>query len=76
MRFVEKTVTITYKEFEVGELVKPSSPRCVLPQGVYRVTKFLAPMVPHETDGIVFVEGRSTGISAEYLMPVEDEDEE
>lgn len=60
----------TYKTFDVGEEVTATSPRCVLPSGeVHVVTECVAPFFAGE-ESIVFVEGRPTGFSAEYLKSV------
>lgn len=76
MKTREVTVTIKYKVFEVGELVEPASPRCVLPPGVYVVTRFIPPAIPYALDGTVFVEGERYGVSAEYLTSVAGEIDE
>jgi len=62
--------TFNYKTFEPGDFVGPTSKRCPLDPGRYKVVKFVKPLIPYETDGIVFVEGKKTGISAEYLAKV------
>lgn len=69
MKIREITWTETYKEFEVGEKVKPNSNRCPLAFGVYTVTEFFPPLHPGDSS-IVFVEGRLTGVSTEYLEGV------
>lgn len=76
MKIREVTITVKYKVFEVGELVKPTSSRCVLPPGVYVVTKFIPPPIPYALDGTVFVEGKKYGVSAEYLTSVAGEVDE
>ena len=66
----EKTVTveITFKVFEVGDRVMPASSRSVLPPGIWTVSSFHETVIPHETVGTVFVEGRRYGYSAEHLI--------
>ena len=63
------TYTETYKMFEVGERIRPTSPRCSLEPGEYIVTKCIAPLFAGE-ESVVFVEGHKYGISTEYLEPV------
>ena len=58
-------------DLQVGELVKPTSSRCVLPPGVYVVERFIPPTVPFALDGTVFVKGERYGVSAEYLTFVD-----
>lgn len=70
MRKVKKSFEIEYNEFEVGEMVKPTSNRCPLEPGVYKVTKFIPPMT-HEDSAVVFVEGHEYGIETTYLRSVE-----
>ena len=69
-----KRETITWKQeikvFEVGEKVQPTSPRCPLSPGTYTVVAYHRPLFAGE-EPIVFVEGRSFGVSAEHLIGVE-----
>lgn len=80
MKRVTKTIEITYDVYESGELVKPSSPCCPLMPGVYRVTRCIEPVdiwthgLPNTEFCTVFVEGHEYGISAEYLMLVEEKE--
>lgn len=67
MKTKTKTVEITYKIFEPGDLVVPTSHRFPLPHNVYVVTEFYEPNVPHELDGTVFLKDRQFGQSAEFL---------
>ena len=71
MRRETTTWTEEYKVFDNGEKVKPTSPRCPLPPGVYVVTKCHKPMYAGD-EVIVFVEGHDTGFSGEYLTAVEE----
>jgi len=79
MKRVIKTIEIAYDVYESGELVKPSSPRCPLEPGSYRVTKCIEPVcawthgLPDTEFCTVFVEGHNYGISAEYLMLADNE---
>ncbi len=71
MKRKTETIEITYKVFESGEVVTPGSDRCILESGRhYIVDHFVHPSLPFDLDGTVFVEGRKTGVSAEYLIPV------
>lgn len=66
MEIKEMVFTYTVKVFDVGEVGTPTSARCPLKMGQkYKVTECIVPRTPG--DCIVFVEGRSTGVSAEYL---------
>lgn len=68
MTWHEEQVSFTwrYKVFEVGERVRPTSPRCPLDPGVYTVSKYVRPLFYDDTP-VVFVEGRDTGLTVEYL---------
>ena len=68
MRMETVTHTETFKVFDVGELVSPTSGRCPLDPGVYVVTQYHRPLFPGDQP-TVFVAGRTTGLSAEYLQP-------
>ena len=72
-REMRKTRTFeqTYNAFEVGTLVRPSSPRCSLPTDVYRVISMHPPLYAGD-EAICFVEGVATGVSTEYLMEVKE----
>lgn len=72
MKIRQESYTFKWKEFLPGELVSPTSSRCPLEPGVYKVTAFTPPFIPFEQDGIVFVEGYIYGISAEYLCLAQD----
>jgi len=61
------THTETYKMFDVGVLVSPTSNRSPLESGKYRVTSCTPPRFPGDSSTI-FVEGRLTGLSTEYLQ--------
>ena len=70
MKLREITYTQTYKEFEVGEKVRATSNRCpLLMDRVYTVTEFSPPRYPGD-GGVIFVEGRLTGLSTEYVEAV------
>jgi hypothetical protein len=72
MTIETKTFEVKYKRFEVGERVKSGSPRCPLAPGqVYVVTRWLGPLTSDDI-AIIYVEGRVTGISAEYVVPAEE----
>ena len=71
MRMEQKTFTVEYRMFDVGERVRPSSPRCPLRSGIYVVSRCLAPMFAGE-EATVFVEGREHGVSAQYLMAADE----
>lgn len=58
------------KVFAVDDIVQPTSHRCPLPPGEYRVIEFIEPIVPFELFGTVFVEGHKFGVGAEYLIVV------
>jgi hypothetical protein len=70
MRVETITFEVSYKVFDVGEKVRPSSNRCTLEPGVYTVTSCVTPSFPGDYT-IVFVEGHRTGVSAEYLVPAD-----
>lgn len=71
MRYETITWTEKYKIFDVGERVIATSPRCSLAPGwIYVVTKYIPPTCPGDHP-VVFVEGRETGINAEYVGPAE-----
>ena len=73
MKIKSETITVTWRAFEPGDLVVPSSPRSVLEQGkVYKVSYFLDPCLPYDTLGVVFVEGHKYGLNPEYLKLVEE----
>jgi len=74
MKMREELYTFKWKEFLPGEMVSPTSTRCSLEPGVYKVVAFTPPFVPFEQDGIVFVEGHIYGISAEYLRLAQERD--
>lgn len=66
-----KDFTIEYNYFEPGTLVTPTSNRCPLEYGkTFKITMCREPMWPGD-DCVVFVRGRTTGISSEYLKKVE-----
>ena len=70
MRTEKYTFEVEYRMFDVGEQVTPTSPRSPLEMGkVYTVTRCVAPFRPLD-DSVVFVEGRETGVSADYLTTV------
>ena len=71
MRIEEITWTEKYKMFEVGERIVPTSRRCSLNPGIYVVTKCVAPICAGD-ESVVFVEGRDTGISTEYVTAVQE----
>ncbi len=69
MEYVQATYLVRYKVFTPGEVVRPTSRRCPLDEGEYVVTRYVPPLSPGD-DPIVFVEGRRTGVEAEYLTSV------
>jgi hypothetical protein len=69
MKWCKETFVVEYKMFDVGEKIKPTSNRCPLEEGVYTVVECHAPRFPGD-DSVVFVEGRATGVSTEYLTNV------
>lgn len=69
MEYVQATYLVRYKVFTPGEVVRPTSRRCPLDEGEYVVTRFVPPLSPGD-EPIVFVEGRRTGVEAEYLTSV------
>ena len=71
MKLKEITFTVTYKEFEKGEKVRPTSSRCPLSPGEYVITECHPPLCAGD-ETIVFVEGREHGLSAEYITSVND----
>ena len=71
-----RTETVTYTEeikvFDVGERVRATSLRSPLEQGRnYVVTTYSRPRFPGE-QLVIFVEGREQGVSAEYVVGVDD----
>lgn len=69
-----KTFTITFNYFEPGTYVTPTSRRCVLEPGtIHKVIECHEPLFPGE-DAIVFVEGKRTGLSTEYLREAKAEE--
>lgn len=70
MQIRQATVVVEYKWFEVGEEVMPCSPRCSLEMGKVYIVKGCHEPRYSGDDAFVFVEGKDTGVSAEYLMPV------
>ncbi len=69
MEYVQATYLVRYKVFTPGEVVRPTSRRCPLDEGEYVVTRYVPPLSPGD-EPIVFVEGRRTGVEAEYLTSV------
>jgi len=70
MKRVTETVEITYKLFDIGEMVVANSVRCGLEMGrEYEVTECIPPLIPYETDSIIFVTGLDHGIDTEYVSP-------
>lgn len=63
MKIQTFTWTEDYKIFEVGEFVMPNSSRCVLAEGVYRVTECVPPMFAG-SEAIIFVEGHEMGFNS------------
>ena len=75
MKRVTETVEIAYKLFDVGEMVVANSARCGLEMGrEYEVTECIPPLIPYETDSIIFVVGLDHGIDTEYVSPAEKEE--
>lgn len=70
MQTIRKTYIVEFQVFAVGDIVRPTSPRCPLPMGEYRVVGFIEPIIPYELSGVVFVEGHEFGVDAEYLTVV------
>lgn len=66
----KKTFEVEYNYFEPGTLVRPTSPRCPLYTGIYKVTKMYEP-IDVTDEAICFVDGHSYGISTVYLEEVE-----
>jgi hypothetical protein len=61
------TYETTYFEFEPGEKIIATSPRSPLEQGkVYTVREFHPPRI-YGDEPIIFLEGRRTGITSEYV---------
>lgn len=69
MEYVQATYLVRYKVFTPGEVVRPTYRRCPLDEGEYVVSRYVPPLSPGD-DPIVFVEGRRTGVEAEYLTSV------
>lgn len=67
---VSKTFTIEYNWFHPGSLVEPASSRCPLDPGIYKVIRCVQPRYYGDTC-VAFIEGRTTGISTEYLREIE-----
>jgi hypothetical protein len=64
---VKATFQIEYNYFEKGEVITPTSPRSPLTVGtLYTVQETRRPMFYGE-EPVVFVVGRDTGVSGEYL---------
>ena len=74
MRIKEITWTQEYKEFDIGEWVVPTSHRCTLYPGRYKVTGFKVPLYMGDP-GWVFLEGRESSVEITYLES-EDESED
>ena len=70
MKIKSETITFEWKAYEPGDRVKPSSPKCSLPPGIYTVRKFYDPSLPFECDGTVILEGRKFGFNASHLTLV------
>lgn len=71
MRMETIDLKVTYKVFDIGEKVRPSSIRCPLPYGTYTVVKFCVPQSSGECSG-VFLAEREYGVDTTYLEPVEE----
>jgi hypothetical protein len=67
-----KTFTVTYNYFEPGDLVTPTSTRCPLDPGVYKVEMCFKPAYPGD-ECIVHIEGHQYGVSSEYLREASSE---
>lgn len=76
MRIITKQVEMSYKEFDIGEVVRPSSSRCPLPPGDYIVAGFLPPCLPYELDSFVQLKGVPNWVEATYLWDVASATEE
>ena len=72
MRYETRTFEIKFKVFEVGEKVRPTSPRCPLEPGEYIVTRCVLPLCASDDNSVVFVEGHKYGVSEEYLTAVKE----
>lgn len=82
MRLVEKTITFTvaYKVFEPGEMIKPTSSRCPLAPGIYKVVRCVEPLLrdgecpesSQSLSSLVQVEGHDSLISTDYLDTVKE----
>jgi hypothetical protein len=69
MEYVQATYHVTYKVFTPGEVVRPTSRRCPLPDGEYVVTRYTPPLSAGDSP-IIFVEGHPRGVDAEYITSV------
>lgn len=70
MKRVTEVVEITYKMFDIGEMVVANSSRCILEMGrEYEVVRCRSPLIPYATDSIIFVVGLDHGINTEYVSP-------
>ena len=73
MHTEEVVCTIKYTVFDVGDRVRlkgmssSGSDVSDVSLSVYTVAKFIHPLIPHELCGVVFLEGRVTGIPADML---------
>lgn len=72
MRIETRAYEVSYRMFDVGERITPTSNRCPLEMGeVYVVTGCSSPIHGGD-DAVVFVEGRPYGVSTEYLTTVKE----
>jgi antitoxin component HigA of HigAB toxin-antitoxin module len=63
-----------HRVFDVGELVKPASPRCPMPHGVYEVIRCIVPSEPNG-EAVVCLKGSKTPIPTTTLMSAHPEPE-
>lgn len=64
-----KVFEVEYKYFEPGTMVKPTSNRCSLSEGIYEIISCTEPLYASD-EAICFVKGHKYGISTEYLEEV------
>ena len=68
MKTESYTITVEYKVFDVGEKVRPNSPRACISPGIYTVKEYSHPN-SGEDAGSIILEEEPTGYSSYYFSP-------
>ena len=70
-RTIIETIDVEYVMYYPGDIIKAVSSRSSLKKDkLYTVTEFSKPYVPHELQGIIFVEGERIGFGVEGVILV------